>query len=101
MKVGDIVLLRDSNCFKRGYKLAKVTKAEPGKDAKVGRITVKYKNIKDSGQNVNKAVQTLQAASEHKVKSSIHNVVVIVPVDWSEDDAMSAATNAVQFKCIF
>ena len=101
VKVGDIVLLRDSNCFKRGYKLAKVTKAEPGKDDKVRRITVKYKNIKDSGQNVNKAMQTLQAASEHEVKSSIHNVVVIVPVDWSEDDAMSAATNAVQFKCIF
>ena len=101
MKVGDIVLLRDSNTFKRGYKLARVSEANPGSDGKVRRITVIYKNVKDSGVNVKQASQTLKTAQEQEMKSSIQNVAVIVPIDWSEEDAMSAVTNAVQFKSEF
>ena len=101
VKVGDIVLLRDSNTFKRGYKLARVSEANPGSDGKVRRITVIYKNVKDSGVNVKQASQTLKTAQEQEMKSSIQNVAVIVPIDWSEEDAMSAVTNAVQFKSEF
>ena len=101
VKIGDIVLLRDSNCFKRGYKLAKVSEANPGSDGKVRRITVTFKNVKDSGVNIKQAGQTLKSAQVQEMKTSIQNVVVIVPVDWSEEEAMSAVSNAVQFKSEF
>ena len=68
MKNGDIVLLRDSNCFKRGYRLAKVSEASPGSDGKVRRITVTFKNVKDSGVNVKQASQTLKSAQVKKLK---------------------------------
>lgn len=43
VKVGDVVLIQDSNAIRGHWKLAQVTKAEPGKDGNVRDVELRYK----------------------------------------------------------
>ena len=98
---GDVVLLRDSNVFKTEYKLAVVTKAVKGKDSRVRRVTLKYKNLQDTGPNINKATQSLKDAKFTETDSSVQNIAVIVPVDWTEKSIEQVVTQAVNISCAF
>ena len=95
VKVDDIVLLKESNQLRGEYKLARVSKAEPGVDGKVRRITVIYKNLADTGTDVKKAKSDLKKSTFSETERCIQNVVVIVPVDWTAEDIDSAVTKGI------
>ncbi|XP_013384966.1 uncharacterized protein LOC106154941 [Lingula anatina] len=46
LKVGDVVIVPDSNVLKGEYRLAKVTEVFPGTDGLVRRVKVSYKNYR-------------------------------------------------------
>ena len=51
--VGNVVLIQDSNQVRGNLKLGKVSEVYPGKDDKVRKVEVQYKNLKP-GEPVNK-----------------------------------------------
>jgi hypothetical protein len=46
LKVGDVVLIQDSNLIRSQWKLGKVSKTFEGQDGKVRKVQVQYKNPK-------------------------------------------------------
>ena len=72
VKIGDIVLVKDANLVRGEYRLARVQKVHEGSDGRVRRAVVEYKL---SGQS---PFRTTERA--------IHNLCVIVPVDWSYEE---------------
>lgn len=44
IKIGDIVLVKDSNLIRGHWRLAQVLTADPGADGKVRNITLRYKS---------------------------------------------------------
>ena len=98
--VGDIVLMKDSNLLRCEYRLARVKETFPGEDGHVRRVKLEYKNLQQTG-NVRSAVEDLKKTKFTEVERSIHNIAVIVPVDWSQEDTEAAVTSGLQFKCAF
>ena len=45
LKVGDIVMVQDSNIVRGQWKLAQVCEANPGKDGKVRDVQIRYKAL--------------------------------------------------------
>ena len=84
MQVGDIVLMKNSSKLQSEYKLGRVSEVFPGKDNRVRHVTVEYKNIQPG--------RDIKNLPFHKTERSIHNLAVIVPVDWSPDDIEKAVT---------
>jgi hypothetical protein len=74
MKVGDVVLMKNSGPVQDFYKLAVVKEALQGEDGHVRRVVLQYKNLKENSHERNLFRET---------ERSIHDVVVIVPVDWA------------------
>jgi hypothetical protein len=68
VKVGDVVLLKDSNLLRREYRLARVTEVKPSVDGHARRILLQYKTHPDD---------TIFKTTER----SIQNIVVIIPND--------------------
>ena len=78
VKEGDVVLLKDNNVVCDSYKLAIIKKTMEGVDGHVRRVVVGYKNVdKDT---------KLEGLKFKETEQSIHNVVVIVPVDWEPEE---------------
>ena len=83
---GDVVLMCQESKLKRTYKLAKVTRVPVDKDGKVRRVFLKYFNVdgkkkyRDGGY------------PEMETERSIHNLVVVHPADWEEEDVSRAVT---------
>ena len=98
VQTGDIVLLRESNQLKAEYRLARVSEAKPGEDGKVRRIKLVYKNLHPTGTSGTKAKEDLKKSSYYETERCVQNVVVIVPVDWSQEDADAAVTQGISFK---
>ena len=72
VKVGDVVLLQDSNQVRGKWKLGRIVEAEPGlRDGFVRNVVVEYKN--DDSKKF------------ERVSRAVQKLVVIVPMD--EDDA--------------
>jgi len=94
VKAGDVVLLRDCNPLDRSYRLMKVKEVYPGEDGRVRRVLLQYKNIPDSSVDVSKL-------KFKETERSIHNIAVIVPVDWKPEDIEIAVTSGIAYKCSF
>ena len=95
VQVGDVVLLKESSQLKGEYKLAIVSEANPGKDGKVRRIKLSYKNMKPTGTNVAKAQDDLKNSSFSETERCVQNIVVIVPADWSAEEIDDAVTTGI------
>ena len=95
VKVGDIVLLKESSQLKGEYKLVKVTKADPGQDGKVRRVTVAYKNLSPTGSSLKQATQDLKKTAFSETERCVQNIVVIVPVDWSQEEQDIAVSSGL------
>ena len=78
VKVGDIVLIQDSNLTRGNWKLGKIVTANPSKDGKVRPADVCYKNPKP-----NESVKTYQGGGYITVKRPVQRLIVIVPVEES------------------
>ena len=83
---GDIVLMKNETSVSVSYKLAVVLKSHKGVDGKVRRVLLGYKNVdglKEYKKGGYKMMETERA---------IHGVVVIKPVDWTEDQVETAVS---------
>ena len=73
LQVGDIVLVPDNKSSKGDWKLAEVSKADPGPDSKVRDVVLRYKTQDD------KKVYT--GAIDIEISRPVHRLVVIVPIE--------------------
>ena len=101
VQVGDVVLVRDSNVFKREYKLGKIKETFPGKDGHVRRVVIQYKNLAETGKDLGRAEIDLKRVRFSETERSIHNIAVIVPVDWTEQNIEKAVKQGQKYKCAF
>ena len=46
MKVGGVVMIQDTNCFRGQWRIGILDKVKPGSDGIVRNCTVKYKNAR-------------------------------------------------------
>ena len=76
VRVGDVVLMKDASLLSKKFTLAKITAVKAGEDGHVRSVDLQYKNPG------HRAFTT--------VTRSVHNLVVVVPVDWSEEDVERA-----------
>ena len=82
VKTGDVVLLREDNVLQDLYKLARGKQTLPGMDGRVRRVILEYKNVK--------AGVPVEQMRFRETERSIHNLVVIVPVDWTPEQIEEA-----------
>ena len=99
--VGDIVLVKDPNMFVKEYKLARVKEVKKGADGHVRTVTLEYKLLNNTGTSASKTGDDLKKCQFKEIERSIHNIAVIVPVDWTEEDVETAVTQGINFKCAF
>ena len=78
VKVGDVVLIQDSN-LRGNWKLGKVITTKPSKDGRVRRVEIVYKNTKP-GEHV----KTYRGGGYVTVERPVQRIIVIVPVDENE-----------------
>lgn len=76
LKTGDVVIVADKNVFRGQYRVAKVNQVFPGKDGKVRKVTVIYKNFK-----VGEKFDKYTGAPDTEVSRSVHKLALLVPVD--------------------
>ena len=79
VRVGDVVLIQDSNQVQGNWKLGKVSKVYPGDDTRVRIVDVKYKNPRQ-GEPVDK----YEGRGCVTVQRAVHRLIVLVQVDDSE-----------------
>ena len=79
VRVGDVVLIQDSNQVQGNWKLGKVSKVYPGDDTRVRIVDVKYKNPRQ-GEPVDK----YKGRGYVTVQRAVHRLIVLVQVDDSE-----------------
>ena len=73
VRVGDVVLVQDSNAIRGQWRMAQVTDAKPGKDSKVRDVELRYK-IQTPGT-------AYHGQDDIKIRRSVHRIVVILPVE--------------------
>ena len=73
LKVGDIVMVQDSNIARGQWKLAQVCEANPGKDGKVRDVQIRYKALE--------ANNTYHGCDDTRIRRSVHRLVVFLPVE--------------------
>ena len=76
VKEGDIVLIADSNLVRGQWKLARVTKTFPGRDGKVRKLELQYKNPRPG-----EPIKQYRGHGYVTVDQSVHKLVVLVPVE--------------------
>ena len=76
VKKGDVVLVADSNSVRGQWKLARATKTFPGKDGKVRKVELHYKNPRKG-----EPIKTYKGRGYVTVDRPVHKLVVIVPVE--------------------
>ena len=79
VRVGDVVLIQDSNQVRGTWKLGKVSKVYPGDDARVRIVDIKYKNPRQ-GEPVDK----YEGRGYVTMQRAVHRLIVLVQVDDSE-----------------
>ena len=72
------MLLRNKTMVKYEYKLARVTEVFPAEDGKVCHVTAEYKVLQPNTD--------IKKAQCIKTDRSVHNLVVIVLVNWTDDE---------------
>lgn len=88
VKVGDVVLVKESNPVKARYLLGLVEKVMPGEDGLVRKVVVKYKNVTCDSD--------LKKLKFHETERSVQNIVVLVPVDWNPDEVEQAVVSGMK-----
>ena len=73
VKVGDIVLVKETNSFKGTWRLAEVIHTYFGSDDKVRNVTIRYK--------LNKSGSNYHGQTDSTVNRSVHSLVIILPVE--------------------
>ena len=76
VRVSDIVLIQDSNQIRGNWKLGRAVKACEGKDGKVRKVEIQYKNPKP-----NEPVKSCAGRGCVTVERRVQRLVVIVPVE--------------------
>ena len=79
VQVGDIVLFRMSMAaITPDYKMARIKEVYPGEDGHVRRVLLEYKAQRAGATEEDRVFKTTERA--------IHNIVVIVPADWTPQE---------------
>ena len=73
VRIGDIVLVQDSNAVRGDWRLGEVVKVTSGRDDMVRDVTVRYKLNGDG--------TTYQGSPNRFLKRSVHRLVVVLPVE--------------------
>ena len=73
LKIGDIVLVKDSNAIKGSWKLAEVCEVLPSSDGKIRDVQIKYKIQGEEGD--------YEGQQDMKVYRSVHKLVLILPLE--------------------
>ena len=74
VRVGDIVIVQESNMIRGKWRLAKVSKVFPGEDGLVRNVVVHYKNL---GENESR--HTYSGANYTEIKRAVQKIVVLIP----------------------
>ena len=73
VRVGDVVLVADSNSLKGDWKLAEVIEANPGPDGLVRDVEIRYKKLDDK--------LNYTGATDIKIRRPVQRLVIVVPVE--------------------
>ena len=73
VRVGDVVLVQDSNSVRGAWKLAQVIRAQPGRDGTVRDVDLRYKMIRE-GKGYN-------GDADKIMSRSVHTLVVLLPIE--------------------
>ena len=73
LKIGDIVLVQDSNAIKGSWKLAEVCEVLPSSDGKIRDVQIRYKIQGEEGD--------YEGQQDMKVYRSVHKLVLILPLE--------------------
>lgn len=73
VRIGDIVLVQDSNTVRGAWKLAQVIRATQGCDGNVRDVDLRYKIIKDG--------KGYDGSKDRFMSRSVHRLVVLLPVE--------------------
>lgn len=73
LRVGDLVIVQDSNVVRGTWKLVQVTEAIEGKDGLVRDVIIRYKHQKPGSK--------YEGSEDVQVKRSVHRLVVILPIE--------------------
>ncbi|XP_063603426.1 uncharacterized protein LOC134779294 [Penaeus indicus] len=73
VKVGDVVLVQDSNIVRGTWKLAQVIRADPGRDGIVREVDLRYKIIKDG--------KGYYGEADKIMCRSVHRLVMLLPIE--------------------
>ena len=76
LKVGDVVLIQDSNLIRNQWKLGKVSKTFEGQDGKVCKVQVQYKNPKPG-----EPVLQYSGRGYATIERPVNKLVVLLPND--------------------
>ena len=76
VRVGDIVLVADSNVVRGEWKLARVNETFPGKDGQVRKVTLKYKNPRPR-----EPIRQYKGHGFVTIDRPVHKLVVLVPIE--------------------
>lgn len=80
VRVGDVVLIQDSNVVRGEWKMGIITAVHPSDDNKVRRVTVSYKNYRkdsDPGRYL--------GAKYPNIERAVQKLIVLAPVDDDEE----------------
>ena len=75
-KVGDTVLVTDSNQLRKQYRLARIQEVFPSADGQVRKVTLCYKNYKVQGKTIE-----YSGGGDTIITRSVHRLALLVPVD--------------------
>ena len=73
LRVGDVVLVADSNSLRGDWKLAEVSEATPAQDGLVRDVEVRYKKLDDKLNYI--------GATDIKIRRPVQRLVLVVPVE--------------------
>ncbi|CAG2242061.1 unnamed protein product [Mytilus edulis] len=78
VKVGDLVIVQDSNIVRGRWKMAQIVEANAGRDGFVRDVILRYKNV-SQGVSYN-------GCEDQTIRRSVHRLVVILPVEEQLQD---------------
>ena len=76
IRVGDIVIIKDSNILRGRWKQGMVATVYPSEGGTVRKVTVAYKNMKDDGK-----VSIYKGVAYTMIETPVHNLIVLVAVE--------------------
>ena len=76
VKIGDIVLVQDSNAIRGFWRMAQVSEVIPSTDGKVRDVELRYKLQKNSS--------LYRGQPDSKIKRSVHRLVLLLPIEEQE-----------------